>query len=228
MEPTHRGTRRPRGWRRRGCRSLPRRSCAPRSRRGSGAPRTARRPGPMDDPVDVGHDDVPGPAWRKSLRMAVPAARPRSSRRARPRAACPPPGARCAGPPAPRWPSRAGRRGTPGCRAPPARLDLEAARCGDVLEVDPREHRGDGLTVRMISSTSVVSRQIGKASMSANRLNSRPCPPCGQQRRAADVAEPQHGGAVRDDGDRVPLDRGRRASSGFSAMAAAHPRHPGV
>ena len=54
-----------------------------------------------------------------------------------------------------------------------ALLDLEAARRGDVLEVDAAEGRGRcGFTVSTISSASLVSRQIGKASTSANSLNS--------------------------------------------------------
>ena len=51
-------------------------------------------------------------------------------------------------------------------------LDLEAARGRDVLEVDAAEGGGDRSTVRTISSTSLVSRQIGKASTPANSLNS--------------------------------------------------------
>ena len=52
-----------------------------------------------------------------------------------------------------------------------ALLDLEAARRGDVLEVDAAEAGAISLTVRTISSVSVVSRQIGKASTPANSLN---------------------------------------------------------
>ena len=52
-------------------------------------------------------------------------------------------------------------------------LDLEAARGGDVLEVDAAEGRAPSVrTALTISSASWVSRQIGKASTPANSLNS--------------------------------------------------------
>ena len=55
-------------------------------------------------------------------------------------------------------------------------LDLEAARRGDVLEVDAAEGRGDRSTARTISSVSWVSRQIGKASTPPNSLKSSALP----------------------------------------------------
>ena len=55
-------------------------------------------------------------------------------------------------------------------------LDLEAARGGDVLEVDPAEDRRDGLDRGTISSTSLVSSAIGKASTPANYLKMRHLP----------------------------------------------------
>ena len=65
-----------------------------------------------------------------------------------------------------------------------------------------------GSTVRTISSASFVARQIGKASTSANSLNSTALPSItGQRGLGTDVAEPEHRGAVADDGDRVALDR---------------------
>ena len=64
------------------------------------------------------------------------------------------------------------------------------------------------LTVRTISSVSVVSRQIGKASTPANSLNRQHLPSItGIAAARADVAEPEHRGAVGDDRDRVALDR---------------------
>ena len=52
-------------------------------------------------------------------------------------------------------------------------LDLEAARRGDVLEVDAAERRRDAARrCSTISSTSVVSRHSGKASTPASSLNS--------------------------------------------------------
>ena len=63
-------------------------------------------------------------------------------------------------------------------------------------------------TVATISSGSLVSRQIGKASTPANSLKSIALPSItGIAAARADVAEAEHRGAVGDDGDRVALDR---------------------
>ena len=57
-------------------------------------------------------------------------------------------------------------------------------------------------TVRTISSTSWVSRQIGQASMSANRLNSAALPSItGIAAPGPMLPRPEHGRAVGDDGD---------------------------
>ena len=63
-------------------------------------------------------------------------------------------------------------------------------------------------TIVMISSVSVVSRQIGQASIPANSLKSIALPSItGIAARRADVAQAEHGRPVGDDGDRVLLDR---------------------
>ena len=63
-------------------------------------------------------------------------------------------------------------------------------------------------TVSTISSGSLVSRQIGKASTPGELLEEHRLALHDRHRRLrADVAQPEHGGAVGDDGDRVALDR---------------------
>jgi hypothetical protein len=107
-------------------------------------------------------------------------------------------------------------------------LDLEAARRGDVLEVDAAEDRRDELTVRTISSTSWVSRQIGQASMSANRLNSAALPSitgsaaAGPMLPSPSTAEPSVTTATV-----LRLMVSRRTSSGCSAMARQTRATPG-
>ena len=84
------------------------------------------------------------------------------------------------------------------------------------------------LTVRMISSVSVVSRQIGKASMSANRLNSAALPSMtgsaasGPMSPSPSTAVPSVTTATV-----LRLMVSRRASSGFSAMARQTRATPG-
>ena len=85
------------------------------------------------------------------------------------------------------------------------------------------------LTAATISSGSVVSRQIGQASMPPNSLNSIALPSItGSAASRADVAQAEHRGAVGDDGDRVLLDRSgsrpcrdRRRSRGRRARRRA-------
>ena len=63
-------------------------------------------------------------------------------------------------------------------------------------------------TVRTISSVSVVASAIGKASIPRELLEQhRLALHHGQRCLRADVAEPEHGGSVGDDRDRVALDR---------------------
>ena len=88
------------------------------------------------------------------------------------------------------------------------RLDLEAARRRDVLEVDAGEHRGDRLDG--------ADDLLGVGGVEADREGVDVGEPLEQRRLAlhdrqrrerADVAEPEHRGAVGDDGDGVALDR---------------------
>ena len=64
------------------------------------------------------------------------------------------------------------------------------------------------ITVSTISSTSLVARQIGKASTSANSLNSIALPSITGMAASGPMSpRPEHRGAVGDDGHRVRLDR---------------------
>ena len=85
------------------------------------------------------------------------------------------------------------------------------------------------LTVRMISSVSVVSRQIGKASMSANRLN-RAALPSMTGSAASGPMSPSPSTAVPSvtTATVLRLMVSRRASAGFSAMARQTRATPGV
>ena len=88
-----------------------------------------------------------------------------------------------------------------------ARLDLEAARRGDVLEVDPAEDgrdRGDGAH----DLVRVGRRQAQRPGVDPAELleQDRLALHHGQRRLRADVAEAEHGRAVGDDRDRVLLD----------------------
>ncbi len=89
-----------------------------------------------------------------------------------------------------------------------ALLDLEAARRRDVLEVDPAERRRDQLDrahdligVRRVEADREgvdVGELLEQAALALHHRHRRERP---------DVAEPEHGGAVGDDRDRVALDR---------------------
>ena len=105
------------------------------------------------------------------------------------------------------------------------RLDLEAARRRDVLQVDAGEAGGDALTIRTISSVSWVSRQIGQASMPANRLNRAALPSMtGSAAAGPMLPRPEHGRTVGDHGDAVALD-GQPA--GVLGVARRSPCRPG-
>ena len=87
-------------------------------------------------------------------------------------------------------------------------LDGEARRCGDVLEVDATEGRGDSLD-GLDDLVGVFRVEADRETIDAGELLE-------QQRLAlhhwhggfgTDVAEAEHGGAVAHDGDRVLLDR---------------------
>ena len=108
-------------------------------------------------------------------------------------------------------------------------LDLEAARRGDVLQVDPAVARGRWpRTISTISSVSWVSRQTGQASTPANRLNSAALPSItGSDAAGPDVAQAEHGRAVGDHGDRVALDGQPAGVVGVLRDRQADPGHAG-
>ena len=109
-------------------------------------------------------------------------------------------------------------------------LDLEAARRGDVLEVDAAEPGGDRLDDR--------DDLLGVLRVQAERPGVDPGELLEEHRlalhhrhrgRRADVAEPEHRGAVGDDGDRVLLDRERRGPCRDRRLMAMQTRAtPGV
>ena len=84
------------------------------------------------------------------------------------------------------------------------------------------------MTAATISSGSVVSRQIGKASTPPNSLNSIALPSItGSAASRADVAEAQHRRPVGDDRDVVLLDRVAEGLVRVVADREADPRHAG-
>ena len=87
-------------------------------------------------------------------------------------------------------------------------LDLEAARRGDVLEVDAAEARRDRLD-GLDDLVDVLGVQADREGVDAGELleEHRLALHDRHGRLRADVAEAEHGGAVGDDGDRVALDR---------------------
>ncbi len=93
------------------------------------------------------------------------------------------------------------------CLLEPA-LDLEAAWGRDVLEVDAAERRRDGGANRD-DLVDVLGRQAEREGVDSTELLEQDRLPLHHRHRRlrADVAEPEHRGAVRDDRDGVPLDR---------------------
>ena len=89
-------------------------------------------------------------------------------------------------------------------------LDLEAARSRDVLEVDPAEHGGDRHH-RAHDLVDVLRRQADRPRVDTAELLEQDGLALHHRQRSfgADVAEPEHGRAVADDGDGVLLDRQR-------------------
>ena len=107
-------------------------------------------------------------------------------------------------------------------------LDLEAARRGDVLQVDPAVDRGDRL-----DDLDDLVRVLG---VQADRPGVHPGEPLEQRRlpfhhrqcrSRADVAQPEHGRAVGDHGHGVPLDRQPPGVSRVLRDGQADPGHPG-
>ena len=86
-------------------------------------------------------------------------------------------------------------------------LDLEAARCRDVLEVDAREHRGDQLD-GPDDLVDVLGVEADRERVDAGEpLEQRRLALHHRQRgHRTEVAQPEHRGAVGDDGDGVALD----------------------
>jgi len=89
-----------------------------------------------------------------------------------------------------------------------ARLDLEAARRGDVLEIDPAEDRRDGGD-RPDDLVGVGGRQAEGPGVDPAELleEDRLALHHGERGLRADVAETEHRGAIGDDRDGVLLDR---------------------
>jgi hypothetical protein len=108
-------------------------------------------------------------------------------------------------------------------------LDFEAARRGDVLEIDAAEGRGDrcdeGDDLVDVLGVDAQREGVDAGELLEERrlaLHHR------HRRSGADVAEPEHGRAVGDDGDRVALDGQRPRLRGSSWMAIETRATPGV
>ena len=110
-----------------------------------------------------------------------------------------------------------------------APLDLEAARGRDVLEVDPAEGRCDRRAERD-DLVDVRRREAERERVDAAELleQHRLALHHGHRGLRADVAEPEHRGAVGDDGDRVLLDRQVPGGVRSSAIAWQMRATPGV
>jgi hypothetical protein len=113
-------------------------------------------------------------------------------------------------------------------RVAQAFLDLEAAGGGDVLEVDPAVHRCEG--------DHGADDLVDVGGVQADRPGVDPGEPLEQRRLAlhhrqrrgrADVAEPEHGGAVGDDRDGVALDGQPAGVLGLVGDRETDPGHPG-
>ena len=89
-----------------------------------------------------------------------------------------------------------------------ALLDLEAAGRADVLEVDAAERGGDRLD-RRDDRVRVLRAQAERERVDTAELLEQHCLPLHDRHRrlGPDVPQPEDGAAVRDDGDRVALDR---------------------
>ncbi|MEX0675160.1 MAG: hypothetical protein WD067_10325 [Gaiellaceae bacterium] len=103
-------------------------------------------------------------------------------------------------------------------------LDLEAARRGDVLQVDPAEPGRDRLD-RLDDPVRILRRQADRPGVDPGELLEQHRLPLHHRQRGlrADVAEPQDRGAVGDDGDRVALDGEVPDLLGIVGDRRAHP-----
>ena len=109
-------------------------------------------------------------------------------------------------------------------------LDLEAARRGDVLEVDAAE-AGRQRDDRADDLVDILRRQADRKGVDASELLEQHRLPLHDRERrlGPDVAEPEHGGPIGDDRDRVLLDRERSTpSTGSAAIALETRATPGV
>jgi hypothetical protein len=109
-----------------------------------------------------------------------------------------------------------------------ARLDLEAAGCGDVLQVDPAEHR--------LEAFDGLDQVVGAVHPETDRHGVDPTELLEEHRLAfhhrqrgvrADVAEAEHRGAVGDDRDGVGLHGVAVDQRRLSCDGPADPGHPG-
>ena len=188
----------------------------------------ARRPGPGGRPVDVGDDDVPAPRVEEQLEDRGPRApaplmttRTSSSRLPTTRSALR--RAASATMAVPCWSSW--NTGMSSSSRRRASISKQRGR-RDVLEVDPREHRGDGLDgaddlldvggVEADREGVDVGEPLEQRGLALHD---------GQRGERADVAEPQHGGAVGDDGDGVALDGEAAGVLGVLGDGGAHAGH---
>ena len=89
-------------------------------------------------------------------------------------------------------------------------LDLEAARRGDVLEVDAAEARGER-DDRADDLVDILGREADRKGVDAAELleQDRLALHNRESRLGPDVTQAKHGGSIGDDGDRVLLDRKR-------------------
>ena len=112
-----------------------------------------------------------------------------------------------------------------GAQAP---LDLEAARRRDVLQVDAAERRGRRLDERH-DLIDVLGVEAQRERVDAGELleQHRLALHHRHRRLRADVAKPEHRGAVGDDRDRVALDRQRPRLGRILVNRHRHTRHPG-
>jgi hypothetical protein len=107
-------------------------------------------------------------------------------------------------------------------------LDLEAARRGDVLQVDPSERGGDVLH-RLHDLRRLLGVEADREGIDVGELleQHRLALHDGHCRLGPDVAEPQNGRPVGDDGNRVGLDRVLERLLAVRGDRLAHPRDPG-
>ena len=107
-------------------------------------------------------------------------------------------------------------------------LDLEAARRGDVLEVDAAEAGGER-DDRADDLVDILGGEADRKGVDAAELleQDRLALHDRESRLGPDVAEPEHGGPVGDDGDRVLLDRERPDLRGIRGDGARDPGDAG-